>query len=74
MKRTGAKLETWINKGDADSLCKWMDSRKAHRKARWTRKLNRMLDRHEKKEWFIPWEEWTPLPFHTESYATRRIS
>lgn len=71
MKSKGVKIESWIEKPDADSACRWLDSRKAHRKARWLRKFNRSLNRQEKKEWFVPWEEWTPPPFHTESYWTR---
>lgn len=50
MKSTNAKLKDWFSAWDADQIIGWMDRRKAHRKSRWIRKLNRMLDRYEEEE------------------------
>lgn len=50
MKSTNAKLKDWFSAWDADQIIGWMDRRKAHRKSRWVRKLNRMLDRYEEEE------------------------
>lgn len=34
---------------DSERICRWIDSRKAYRKARWLRELNRLIDRWEGK-------------------------
>ena len=49
MKSKGRRLNEWFSEWESKQICRWIDSRKAYRKARWLRELNRLIDRWEGK-------------------------